>query len=61
MNRISETTGGKIASAIKPSDAESTQRNSTVSSGSENSLSAGKTDTFNVAAEVAAFRDSTLP
>jgi hypothetical protein len=55
--RIGETTGGKIAAAIKASG-QGAETN-TSSTFNDNSLSAGTSEPVDIASEVAAFRDRT--
>lgn len=57
MDRIGETVGGKIATAIKASDASRNPGAGRPASFDNDSLSSGKIDSLNAAAEVAAFRD----
>lgn len=57
MDRISETTGGKIAAAIKARDAARESGSSPSASFGDNSLSAGKSKSADADSEVAAFRD----
>jgi hypothetical protein len=57
MDRIGETTGGKIAAAIKARDAASESSSSTSSTFDDNSLSAGTSKSADADSEVAAFRD----
>lgn len=57
MNRVAETTGAKIAAAIKATDTTSTSSASTSSTFKDDSLSAGASQAADAAAEVAAFRD----
>ncbi|MEQ1620586.1 MAG: P-type conjugative transfer protein TrbL [Methylococcales bacterium] len=65
MDRVSETTGGKIAAAIEARDAAPGSGSSQSSSFSNNSLSSGSTSTGSnqfqdAASEVASFRDRDL-
>lgn len=57
MDRISETTGGKIAAAIKARNAAPDSSSSTFPAFDDNSLSAGTSKSADPASEVAAFRD----
>jgi type IV secretion system protein TrbL len=57
MNRVGETTGGKIAAAIKASNTKSTSSASMSSTFKDDSLSAGASKAADATAEVAAFRD----
>jgi type IV secretion system protein VirB6/type IV secretion system protein TrbL len=57
MDRISETTGGKIAAAIKARNAAPDASSSTFPAFDDNSLSAGTSKSADPASEVAAFRD----
>lgn len=57
MNRVGETTGGKIAAAIKASNTTSTSSARMSSTFKDDSLSAGANKAADAAAEVAAFRD----
>jgi type IV secretion system protein TrbL len=57
MERISETTGGKIAAAIKASNAAPESDSSSSASFGDNSLSAGTDKSADADSEVAAFRD----
>jgi len=57
LDRISETTGGKIAAAIKARDATPDSSSSTFPAFDDNSLSAGTSKSADAASEVAAFRD----
>lgn len=57
LERISETTGGKIAAAIKASAAGSESSSSTSSTFDDNSLSAAASKSADADSEVAAFRD----
>ena len=57
MERIGETTGGKIAAAIKARDAAPSSSSDTSSASEGNSLSAGTSTSVDADAEVAAFRD----
>ena len=61
MDRISETTGGKIAAAIKARDATPDSSSSTFPAFDNNSLSAGTSPSADAASEVAAFRDRNSP
>lgn len=57
MDRISETTGGKIAAAINARNAAPDASSSTFPAFDDNSLSAGTSKSADPASEVAAFRD----
>lgn len=57
MDRISETTGGKIAAAIKARDVTPESSSNTSSTFDDNSLSAGTNKSADADSEVAAFRD----
>jgi type IV secretion system protein VirB6/type IV secretion system protein TrbL len=57
MDRIGETVGGKIATAIKASDAARNPGADNPASFDQDSLSSGKMESIDAAAEVAAFRD----
>jgi type IV secretion system protein TrbL len=57
LDRISKTTGGKIAAAINAHDAVSRSGAGTLSALEGDTLSAGKNEPADVEAEVAAFRD----
>jgi type IV secretion system protein TrbL len=57
MDRIGETVGGKIATAIKASDTSRTKSNDSSAPFDNDSLSNGKVASLDAAAEVAAFRD----
>ena len=57
MDRIGETTGGKIAAAIQARDAAPESGSSTFPAFDDNSLSAGTSKSADAASEVAAFRD----
>jgi type IV secretion system protein TrbL len=57
MERIGETTGGKIAAAIKARDAVPESGSSSSASFGDNSLSAGTDKSADADSEVAAFRD----
>ena len=57
MDRISETTGGKIAAAIKARDVAPESSSNTSSTFDDNSLSAGTNKSADADSEVAAFRD----
>lgn len=59
MDRISETTGGKIAAAIKARDVAPDSNANSASAFDNNSLSAGANTPADAASEVAAFRDRT--
>jgi type IV secretion system protein TrbL len=57
MDRIGETVGGKIATAIKASDAAPKPGADSPASFDNDSLSAGKVESPDASAEVAAIRD----
>lgn len=57
MDRISETTGGKIAAAIEARDATPESSTGNSSTFDNNSLSAGSSNSADANSEVAAFRD----
>ncbi len=57
MDRIAETVGGKIATAIKASDATRNPGADNPAPFDKDSLSAGKNDSPDAAAEVTSFRD----
>jgi type IV secretion system protein VirB6/type IV secretion system protein TrbL len=57
MDRIGETTGGKIAAAIQARGAAPETGANTPSTFDDNSLSAGSSDSVDADSEVAAFRD----
>lgn len=61
MDRISETTGGKIAAAIKARDVAPDSNSSSASTFDNNSLSSGANSSTDATSEIAAFRDRTQP